>query len=416
MSLDQVVARLEAVALKLAGGSSSSVPPAVEFYEAFFKGTVQKFIDTAEKQDSTKKIAAWTTTAFSHLGQTILASTECAKPADDAFLKFLDPIVQIISSTSNPDNRSANFNFEKAFGEAIQGMSWVMLPGPKDYIVSQLEASQLYLNKILTVAKDKADPEKTITRDFVKEFKEVFTGLAEYAGENFKTGLIWKFKGADLASWKPGAGAGASKGPSSVEERLHEVTAKLEAYAAKKVGGGDSGVPAAVAEYDAYFKNSVEPLIAAASALPGGQKIADWTKAAFEHQAKVVKASTECKKPSDETLLKYLDPIVKVINDSSNPGKGDLFNHEKAFGEAIQGLSWIMMPGGGKAYVESQLEAGQLYLNKVLVTAKDLQDPDKTNHRTYVSAIKKAFADLAEFVNEHFKTGVVWKANGKDLA
>jgi len=79
-------------------------------------------------------------------------------------------------------------------------------------------------------------------------------------------------------------------------------------------------------------------------------------------------------------------------------------------------MQFVMMPGGGKAHITAQLDAAQLYLNKVLVTAKDQADPEKTNQRNYVAALKKVFTDLGEFVNENFKTGLTWKKDGKDLA
>src|SRR5690554_122456 len=95
----------------------------------------------------------------------------------------------------------------------------------------------------------------------------------------------------------------------------------------------------------------------------GTKAIGDDCESAFQVARDVVAASAVSKKPSDEDLLKFVDPIVKIIQKYGEPKRGDFFNQEKAFGEIIQTQSWLMLPGP-KPFVIGQLEAADFYLIK----------------------------------------------------
>eukprot|EP00808_Paulinella_micropora_P016951 g76087.t1 len=415
---EAVVARLEAVVNKLdksGGGDDSGPPPAVAAYDEFYKASVTPFAEATEKIADLKVLADRTKEAFSFIKTVLEAATVSAKPSDEDFLKFLGPVSKIIGDSSNPNNRSKTYFHEKAFAEIISSLSWVMTPGPAGHISAQLEAADFNLNKVLMAAKDMPDPDKTNHRNYVNTLKKLMTDQAEYCNEWYKQGIMWKHNGAALSAYKPGAAAAkpAAEGKKTVDDRLEALAVRLERLAAKSGGGDDGGEPPAVTAYNEFYKQSVEPLIATCATFPELKAIGEGYEKAYKHQKTVIAASFACKKPSDQDLMKFLDPIVQVITASGNcDNRSKFFNHQKAFNETIQSLSWIMMPGGGKAFVEGQLVASDFYLNKVLTAAKDMEDPAKTNHRNFVKQIKDLMNSLGEYTNEYFKMGLGWNAKG----
>ena len=68
------------------------------------------------------------------------------------------------------------------------------------------------------------------------------------------------------------------------------------------------------------------------------------------------------------------------------------------------------------SHITGTLEAADFYLNKILTQAKDMQDPDKTTHRAFVSGTKTMINNLAEYVKSNFRAGLEWNAKGKDLS
>lgn len=177
--------------------------------------------------------------AWEHQGAVIKATSEYKKPPMEAFMKFLNPIVEAINASSNPDKNAPCGNQEMAFAEAIQALQWLVMdvstgaPPPRGYITGQLEAGDFYLNKVLVKAKDAGDADKKTMRDFVSTLKAMLTGLAEYALAHFKTGLEWNnSKGKDGASIASAGGASAPPPPAAKPAN------PLAAMIAGKAAGG----------------------------------------------------------------------------------------------------------------------------------------------------------------------------------
>lgn len=420
--MDTLLLKLEAVTGKITGAGGDvgegELSPSTQAYFDFYSASVQPFIDACNKVEGTKKLGAWTETAFKHVGKTLQAAQDCAKPEQGNFLKFLDPIVQIINSSGNVDNRSASFPQEKSYNEIIQSLSWVMMDGGKAFIIGQLEAADFYLNKVLVAAKDKEDAEKAAMREYVSTLKTMMTAMADYSHEFHKQGLLWKFQGADILTWKPGAAAPKKEGAkASAEERLAGCCARLEAFASKMGGVEEGEVPAKVTEYNEFYGASVQPFVDACNKLEATKKLGAWTETCFKHLGVLIAASFECKKPSTEELMAFLGPIVKVVEASSNPdSRAASFPQEKSFAEAIQAMNWVVMDMP-RPFVAGQLDAADFYLNKVLTAARDKEDPDKTSMREYVKAMKAMITELAAYVGKNYKTGLEWKIkDGKALS
>lgn len=201
--LDACIAILEAVAAKANADDGDGPPASLVAWNEFFKESVQPFIDTCGTLEETKKIKDWTQKAFDHMTVLMTAAPSCAKPGQEDFMKFLGPIVEVITASGNPDSRAPSFNFEKSFAEGIQSLSWVMMDLPRPFVAGQLEAADFYLTKCLTLAKDKDDATKKNMRDYVKNFKQLLNKMADYTKEFHKTGLAWKMKdGTKLLDWK----------------------------------------------------------------------------------------------------------------------------------------------------------------------------------------------------------------------
>ena len=160
----------------------------------------------------------------------------------------------------------------------------------------------------------------------------------------------------------------------------------------------------------------MEAFVALSKKIEGCKNIVEWVSSSFANAGETIAAAAECKKPSDAEFIALLQPCVKVIEASSNPARGDFFNHEKAFGEAVQGLNWLMAPGP-KAFIMGQLEAADFYLNKVLIDGKNKGGDTKTLYQQWVKSFKALFSAMADYCHEHHRQGVMWKVkDGKDLS
>lgn len=421
--MESLVARLEAVTFKLTGGGGGDdgeCPVTVSEWNTFYSAHVQPFVDACNKFDSTKKIAVATEKAMKHAAVVIEAATQCAKPDQATFLKFLGPIVEVITAAQDVDNRSESFAQEKSFAEAINCLNWLMAEGSKSVIMGQLEAADFYLSKVLVKARDAESPAKEDLRAFVSSLKTMLTEMAEYGNSFHKTGLMWKFGGGSVADFTPGkraAPAGESK--TNAEDKLANLVAQLEALAAKSgdVNDGEGDAPC-VTGYNDFYAASVQPFVDACNSLDGTKRLGVWAEISFKHMGEIIKASTSSKKPSPEAFMTFLEPIAKSIGDvmALNPIKSsEWFNHETSFSEGLQSLNWLCMDGLPRPYIVGQGEAADFYLTKILTVGKDKPENEKAAYRAYVATFKKLIEGQAAFAVEFFKTGLSWNAKGGDL-
>jgi len=310
------------------------------------------------------------------------------------------------------------FNHFKAMSEIFQASSWIMQPGPKAVIAGQLDAAKFYTTKIQVAAKNMADNIKADHLNWVKTLGDLMNAWAEYAEEHHKSGIVWKFKGGNALEFKAGApqAAASSDGKKkSVDDRLEAIAIRLERAAAKLNKSSDSGEPLTVAEYKAYYASSVTPLLDAMAKFPELKKQSDLVKQAFEHQTNVIAAATQCTKPADQDFLTFAKPIIDAMGAAEKcDNRSPFFNHQKAIHEVLQAMGWLMQPGPA-AFIKSQTDASAMYTNKILMTAKDKPDPEKTNHREFVAKLKAVGENLESYTKEHHKMGLVWNAKGKAL-
>lgn len=195
-----------------------------------------------------------------------------------------------------------------------------------------------------------------------------------------------------------------------------ELVARLEAAVSKLDKGGDvGGEPPQVSAHTELLNGPVKAFANAASAFPDLKKVVEWTNNAFRFEHNVVQATAVCAKPSDEQLMAYVQPIVDIMTQSSGlPPKGEFFNHYKAATELFAASGWLVQ-GSPRQFIETQIEATKLYTNKILMAAKNLQDPAKSQHQAFAKSAVDLLTAWAEYANEYFKTGLTWKIRGSPL-
>lgn len=224
MSVDSVVARLEAVATRLeqlaakggagagahaaaaAGGDEKG--PSNAAYDAFYDERVTPFLATCGKMKELAPVGDLSKRAFEGLRNIIVIASQSKKPSQADFGKLLTPLVEVLTGAEKLcDNRHSHFNHYKAFSEAIICLNWVTVDLPFPFIKGQLEAADFYLSKILSAAKNAPAGEADVHRSYVKQLKELLEGLAAYAKANHTTGLTWNPRGGDIKDAKSGGAA-----------------------------------------------------------------------------------------------------------------------------------------------------------------------------------------------------------------
>lgn len=211
--------------------------------------------------------------------------------------------------------------------------------------------------------------------------------------------------------------------------RLEAVAARLEAAvsnlehhggasgARSAAGGaGEEKTPVQIIAYDAFYASHVQPLVDTCKKIAGVEEIGTAYEKAFKAQRDLFLAASQCKKPNQNELMKFVDPIVQVVSKAQTcDNRHPQFAHHKTFAETIQLMNWMFQPGP-VAVIKGTLEAADFYLIKILTSAKDANEEDKKNHRAYVQQTKEIIGNFADFVKEHYLTGLIWNAKGKNLS
>lgn len=424
MATESVLKRIERAASLLPGAPPADENETLIAFNALSSNGIEPFLRSCEGQDVTKAIGIDAAAAFGHMQIAIQAIGKCKKPADDVFMKFLEPIVQVVGKYSDPKRGNA-FNYEKAFGEMIQCANWFFVPGTKKCVEESYLQAEFYNNKVLIDAKKEADEAKQVVmRSYVSSMKVLVSELANFVGTFYGQGVVWNAKGSELAEFKAGgaesgsnsasAGRAATEVAADVLSRLEVLALRLETAAAA-LAPKDSNEK--VAAYEAYLSSSAKAFIDACNAVAGTKTIGTDALEAWNNVLRVVRASCESKKPSDESFFQSppIQTIGQIISKYENPKRGPFFNHEKAFGELVQCHNWVCIPG--KATVTNAGDQAQMYLNKILMEAKKEEDSDKQSKlRAFVSSTKALIADLAAFVETYYKMGLEWNVKGTDLS
>lgn len=199
-----------------------------------------------------------------------------------------------------------------------------------------------------------------------------------------------------------------------------------------KVGGGAPIVPSppasmphgvageapAVKAYDAYVKSAVVPLAQTCDDLGGLKNMGQLLQDAWEGVRVVVVLASRSKAPTDD-LATALGPhlaatqnAVKSIRNLRLDREWDC--HYKAIVELLACLSWILyrapqaLPAG---CVKEALGSAEFWSNRI---RKDYKGKDD-QQIAFCDNLKKAIAELVDYINEYHKTGLTWNPRGISL-
>lgn len=214
-----------------------------------------------------------------------------------------------------------------------------------------------------------------------------------------------------------------------VVSRLEAVVARLEHYASSlQSSSGSSSSSSSSAErrkspklldFEDYASKFVEPFIAATGKFPELDKIGTQARAVFKRFAELIDAESSSKKPSDADLVKFLEPVVKVIQDAdknSQDNRNPFYNQYKAWAEATQAFAWPTTGANGRQHVTDTLESSEFYLNKVLTKAKQDGGAKEKDAASFALTLKKMLAELSEYIGSNFRAGLEWNSKGGALS
>jgi adenylyl cyclase-associated protein len=214
--LEAVAARLEQLAAKHSGASDEKQSAVVAEYQDYYDHNITPFLATCAHFDGLKDIAQQAETSFKCVKSVIEAQLKCKAPSQAVLMEFISPIVNAVTAGQKPaSSQSPFFNHQKAWSEAVQLHNWLLLPAPAPHVQSTLEASEFYLNKVLSLAKDANDADKKAHRDWVAQLKALIQNLVPFVQQNFKMGLNWNPKGVDLKEFASGHASAPAAAPAA---------------------------------------------------------------------------------------------------------------------------------------------------------------------------------------------------------
>jgi adenylyl cyclase-associated protein len=215
--LAALVARLEAVADRLEGGSagaSEDAAASVAAYDEIVSSSYKQFSDLSKKiGGDVATVGAMVDQAFKAQREFLSISSKSKQPGGPALQQLLKPTSDKISEIQafrEKSRRSDFFNHLSAISESIPALGWVAVaPAPSPYVKEMNDAGQFYTNRVL---KDWKEKDKTHV-DWVKTWVATLTELQAYVKKYYTTGLTWNPKGVEASVKTGGAAPPPPPGP-----------------------------------------------------------------------------------------------------------------------------------------------------------------------------------------------------------
>jgi len=106
----------------------------------------------------------------------------------------------VLGEASKTDNRSKVFNHQTAVAESINCLQWIFVsPAPGPHVQGCLEATDVYLNKVITTNKEFNDV--ALYREFVKGIKTNLGELQVHIKQFHTTEVSWNSKSRSLTEF-----------------------------------------------------------------------------------------------------------------------------------------------------------------------------------------------------------------------
>lgn len=318
----------------------------------------------------------------------VKASEMKSAPGEEEQQQMLTPIIAEMSAVAEIAAKIGSthelFNHFKAVEDAVGMVSWIVAESKPTGFVSDAEAAaDFYLNKTLVATKKGENAAKH--KMFVEALRKVLAANKAYIKEYHTMGLRY------------GAGVEAKSGMDSTAPTI---------TIAEETEEGDTYVTAFQALIDGPLAAYVEAskVIAAEVAQQAEAFAASW-KAEKEFLAKAYNMSP----PEDAQPM--LAPIagkmaaVNAIAERVDP-RGPISQHCNAVSESVAALGWVAVDERAAVYVADMAAAGQFFLDKVKMGAKNTSNPEA--HRTWARCLEMLFADLNAYVKEYHTQKLVW--------
>ncbi len=189
-------------------------------------------------------------------------------------------------------------------------------------------------------------------------------------------------------------------------------------------GGGATGtgsapqmvqaqVPKSLRLYDAYLTATLDPFVAAATALGGpAAELGAVVKEGWTAQRDFLAMATCVKAPKEPQVVAKLAPVQAAIQKAKQLiQRNDFENHAKAVAEGMQALTWVVVRPAPTEYIENFVGASDFWGNKVRIQHKKTAP----EHVAFVDTFKKMILELMGYVKECHTIGVAWNTQGVEM-
>lgn len=317
------------------------------------------------------------------------------KPIEPDFSTIADHMNNVSELAQQYPPRGALTNHLTAVGESIPALGWIAADSASaGFVGDQAGAGQFYIDKVKMSAKRTSNPEQHIT--WAKCLEELFKELKSFVKEYHPNTLQWNTR----------YGAKVVGGLAASGRRMH-------ANVRSNVNGiGDTGCESAVQDSVSAYKSVIQgPLaryVAASDALGEGlKKQTDAFVAAWKAEESFIAKAAITPKPSEpdfSELAAYMGTVSELANEY--PPRGPLSSHLTAVGESVAALGWVAVDSGATGFVGDQAGAGQFYIDKVKMSSKRMDAPQK--HQEWAAALEELFSSLKAYVKEYHVNCLQW--------
>lgn len=176
-------------------------------------------------------------------------------------------------------------------------------------------------------------------------------------------------------------------------------------------------VSKSVTEFEKFLVENVKPLCEMSEKIDSSVlEAAKLFETAFEAQLKLIKISTNSKKPdfTSQSFADAIQPINEAIQkitelkDDNRQSK--VFSYLNAITEGAPLFSWIAVPTP-VSLIQDYKDAAQFWTNKVL---KEYRETDP-NSSSWVKLFLGVFDSLRDYVKQYQTNGLSWNENGAEF-
>lgn len=321
----------------------------------------------------------------------VQASVLPKMPSDGDRQAMVQPVASCMamaSEISRPFSPSSSYYAHiKAIEESMAMFSWIVADKTPVSFVSDAEAaSAFYSTKILVATKRASDA--PVHKRFVDSLNAIFSSMRDYIKQHYATGMRYGI------------------GVEAVSDSKTELTSPVSPAADETDVDDDNYV----SSFKRLISGPVDAYVASSATL-GGPVLeqAKIFKEAWLAEADFLSVAIKTPKPADvqPMLLSIAEKMGKVseIAQSADP-RAPLTHHLMAVSEAIPAIGWVAVDEKAAVYVGDMSSAGQFFLDKVKMAAKNSNNPSA--HREWASALERVWSELKAYVKEHHTQALTW--------